>query len=161
VALPIMLFRQEAADRPVTQSEPRVDAEPAPTRLDGVHVLAVDDEEDALALLSEILESSGAQVTTARSAAEALGILAAIRPHLILSDVGMPGVDGFEFIARVRQLSPAGAAAIPAVALTAYARSEDRTRALRAGFQMHLAKPIDPEELVAAIRALASRELLP
>jgi CheY-like chemotaxis protein len=123
-------------------------------RLDGLHVLAVDDEDDALTLLTEILETAGATVTTARSAHEALTALSSKQPHLLLSDVGMPGVDGFEFIARVRQLPARESGGIPAIALTAYARPEDRTRALGAGFQMHLAKPVDPDELLAVVHAL-------
>jgi CheY-like chemotaxis protein len=123
-------------------------------RLDGLHVLAVDDEDDALTLLTEILETAGATVTTARSAHEAMAALSSKQPHLLLSDVGMPGVDGFEFIARVRQLPAAESGGIPAIALTAYARPEDRVKALGAGFQMHLAKPVDPDELLAVVHAL-------
>jgi signal transduction histidine kinase len=132
-------------------------SDPSLVRLDGVHVLAVDDDDDALELLREILESAGARVTTAASATEALSRLDVSTPDVILSDVGMPGMDGFELISRVRDASGAEYGKVPAAALTAYARSEDRTRALRAGFQMHLAKPIDPGELLAAVHALARR----
>jgi PAS domain S-box-containing protein len=125
--------------------------------LTGVSVLAVDDETDALALVCEILEAAGARVTTASSAADALKLLDAGAPDVIVADLGMPQVDGFQFIDRVRRHQGAGVRDVPAAALTAYARSEDRVKALRAGFQMHLAKPIDPAELVTTIAALAKR----
>ena len=123
----------------------------------GVSVLAVDDEPDALALVSEVLQSAGARVTTAASAAEALKILDANVPDVVVADLGMPQVDGFQFIDRVRRHHNARVRELPAAALTAYARSEDRMKALRAGFQIHLAKPIDPAELVTTIAALARR----
>ena len=102
-----------------------------------------------------VLAATGADVLTAPSAAAALERLAIEPPpHVIVSDIGMPGLDGFEFIRRVRQSSQSDVRALPAVALTAYARSEDRTQALESGYQTHLAKPISPQELSAAIRAL-------
>jgi CheY-like chemotaxis protein len=79
------------------------------------------------------------------------------RPNVLLADVGLPTVDGYELIARVRKLSEPSIREIPAAALTAYARSEDRVKTLQSGFQMHLAKPVDPSELVAAVAALARR----
>jgi PAS domain S-box-containing protein len=140
---------------------PRDLAPPPPLEvsLRGVTVLAVDDDEDALTLLREVLESAGATVLTARSAAEALRLLEGEPPQAILSDIGMPSIDGFQFIERVRQLP--SASATPAAALTAYARSEDRTRALRSGFQTYLAKPIDPRELVSAVLALTRHPVQP
>jgi CheY-like chemotaxis protein len=120
-------------------------------------VLAVDDEQDALALVTEVLEAVGARMTTARSAEEAIERLAGSLPDVVIADLGMPRVDGFEFIARVRRHANPKVREIPAAALTAYARSEDRMKALRAGFQIHLAKPIDPAELVTTIAALAKR----
>ena len=128
---------------------------PQRTRLDGVRVVAVDDDDDALEMLREILEAAGAEVMTARTGAEALDLLTQERPQVLVCDIGMPGMDGFELITRVRHLPVAEGGGVPAAALTAYARSEDRTRALRAGYQMHLAKPIDPEELLASVRALS------
>lgn len=130
----------------------------ARARLDGIHVLAVDDEEDSLTLLREILETAGAQVTTVASSQEALDAVEKIAPGVIIADIGLPRMDGFELILRIRQWRERSIREMPAAALTAYARSEDRQRALRSGFQMHLAKPIDPEELVAAVAALARRE---
>ena len=125
--------------------------------LDGLSVLAVDDEADALSLVSDVLQAAGARVTTARSADDALVRLDADVPDVIVADLGMANVDGFQFIGRVRRHSNSRVREIPAAALTAYARAEDRMRALRAGFQIHLAKPIDPAELVTTIAALAKR----
>jgi CheY-like chemotaxis protein len=122
--------------------------------LHGTRVLAVDDEPDALALITEILESAGAQVTVAHSATEALGAIQLECPDVLIADLGMPRVDGFELIARIRQSSDPAIQRIPAVALTAYARSEDRARAIRSGFQIHLAKPIDPSILLDTIAKL-------
>jgi len=125
--------------------------------LRGLHVLAVDDDADALVLLSELLEAAGARVTRARSASEALGHLGAEVPHVVLADLGMPHIDGFQFIEQVRQHPNPSVRLVPAAALTAYARSDDRVTALRAGFQIHLANPIDPAELVTTVAALAKK----
>jgi CheY-like chemotaxis protein len=104
-----------------------------------------------------VLEAAGAHVITAQSARDALAQLAAAVPDVIVADLGMPQVDGFQFIERVRQHDDARVRNVPAAALTAYARSDDRMKALRAGFQIHLAKPIEPAELVTTIAALAKR----
>jgi PAS domain S-box-containing protein len=125
--------------------------------LSGTHVLAVDDDPDALRLLKEILEAVGASVTTANSSRTALEIAVSDRPDVIVADLGMPLMDGFELIERLRSSRDPSARDIPAAALTAYARSEDRAKALQSGFEMHLAKPIDPAELIAAVAALARR----
>ena len=125
--------------------------------LQGVRVLAVDDEADALTLVAELLRAAGAEVTTARSAAEALEHLGSEVPDVLVADLGMPQVDGFQFLEQVRRHPNVAVRRLPAAALTAYARSEDRVRALRAGFHMHLAKPIDPAELVATIATLSKR----
>jgi PAS domain S-box-containing protein len=158
VKIPLMIIH------PVREPEPRVHTRSTSpsgtitgTPLTGVHVLAVDDEQDALALVTEVLEAVGARMTTARSAEEAIERLAGSLPDVVIADLGMPRVDGFEFIARVRRHANPKVREIPAAALTAYARSEDRMKALRAGFQIHLAKPIDPAELVTTIAALAKR----
>jgi PAS domain S-box-containing protein len=129
--------------------------------LSGTHVLAVDDDPDALRLLKEVLESVGATVTTATSSRAALEIVATDRPDVLVADLGMPLMDGFELIQQLRTSSVKSARDIPAAALTAYARSEDRARALKSGFEMHLAKPIDPVELIAAVISLARRRTLP
>jgi len=120
-----------------------------------VHVLAVDDDADAVALVAELLEAAGARVTRAGSAGEALRRIEAEPPHVLVTDLGMPHVDGFQLIDRIRAHADPQVRRVPAAALTAYARSEDRVKALRAGFQIHLAKPIDPTELVTAVASLA------
>ena len=125
--------------------------------LAGIVVLAVDDDVDALRLLSDILEAAGASVMSVNSAESALAKLRSERPMVLVSDLGMPGMDGFDLIKQVRQLADPELRAIPAAALTAYARSGDRAKSLRSGFEMHLAKPIDPAELIAAVGALARR----
>ena len=125
--------------------------------LHGVRVLAVDDDRDALGMVREILEATGAQVSVANSGPAALEALPSARPDVIIADIGMPRMDGFELITLVRENADPAVRGVPAAALTAYARSEDRARALRSGFQMHLAKPIDPSELMFAVASLAGR----
>ena len=129
--------------------------------LTGIRVLAVDDEADSRNLLRVVLEAAGATVTSAGSAAEALGMLEANPPDVMIADIGMPDMDGFELIKHVRLLPNPAAAQVPAAALTAFARSEDRTRALQSGFEMHLAKPVDPGELVASVATLVRRHRVP
>jgi PAS domain S-box-containing protein len=126
-------------------------------RLSGVHILAVDNEEDALGLLRVILESEGAQVTTAASAQQALERLKSAAFDAVIADLGMPGMDGLELIRHIRRTLPPPANRLPAVALTAYARSDHRITALASGFQMHLPKPVNPHELVIAVAALVGR----
>jgi CheY-like chemotaxis protein len=125
--------------------------------LRGVRVLVVDDEPDSNAAVQALLAVCGADVRVAGSAAQALETLAGWRPDAVVSDIGMPGEDGYSLIARIRALPPERGGALPAIALTAYARTDDRVRALAAGFQMHLSKPVDPSELAAAIAGLAQR----
>ena len=122
-----------------------------------MRVLAVDDDEDALALVRVILESAGASVTTMSSGSLALESLDDESPDVLIADIGMPEMDGFELIEKVRGSTNATVRDVRAAALTAYARSEDRAKTLRSGFQLHLAKPIDPAELIAAVGALAGR----
>jgi PAS domain S-box-containing protein len=132
---------------------------PAATTVDlsGLQILIVDDDPDALTLMREILEAAGATVISADSGHAALSVLDGQTPHAIVSDLGMPGMDGFELLAELRRSPVESRQRIPAAALTAYARSEDRARSLKSGFQIHLSKPIDPRELVAAVGVLASR----
>jgi len=127
--------------------------------LRGMVILAVDDEPDTRSLLKRVLEDRGAEVVLADSAASALEALPGTRPNVIISDLGMPGMDGLSFIKAVRLFSDRTLAATPAIALTAFARSEDRTRCLRAGFQAHVAKPVDVTELCASVGSLARLHL--
>lgn len=124
--------------------------------LAGLNVVLVDDEADARELLRRVLAGAGAEVVTAESADAALQILERLQPHVLISDIGMPDVDGYEFIRRVRMLG-AGAGRTRAIALTAFARLEDRTRAMLAGYQMYLTKPVDPKELIVTVANLAGR----
>ena len=135
---------------------PRAPSGAAQISLDGVHVLVLDDDPDALAFAAAALEAAHASVTTALSAEEALKILTAEPTDVVLADLGMPQMDGFAFIDRLRHHENRRVREVPAVALTASARSEDRIRALQAGFQIHLPKPIDPVELVTTIASLAT-----
>ena len=125
--------------------------------LAGVRVMAVDDEDDALGLLRAVLEAAGAHVETLSSAGAALDRVGDVKPHALVVDLGMPEIDGFEFITRLRASANPDVRDIPAAALTAFARSEDRTKALLCGFEMHLAKPVDPGELVASVATLVRR----
>jgi CheY-like chemotaxis protein len=118
-------------------------------------VLAVDDDADTLATLRALLEQSGAEVRTAASAAAALQVLDEWNPSLLISDIGMPVEDGYALIRQVRARPPERGGSIPALALTAYARVEDRLNVLSAGFQIHVAKPIEPAELIAVVHSLA------
>jgi signal transduction histidine kinase len=123
----------------------------------GLRLLVVDDEHDAREFVSRVLSETGADVRTASSTAEALRAIADDPPDLLISDIGMPQADGFELIRAVRELPPARGGLMPALALTAFARSEDREQALLAGYQGHLAKPVQPAELTAQIARLARR----
>ncbi len=128
-----------------------------PVEIEGLRVLIVDDEPDVRELLTVVLERCKVIVFAAASAQEALALLQAHRPHVLVSDIGMPGEDGYALIRQVRALPPEAGGKIPALALTAYARMEDRTRALLAGFQMHVPKPLDPTELVVVLANLTDR----
>jgi signal transduction histidine kinase/DNA-binding response OmpR family regulator len=123
-------------------------------RIAGARVLVVDDEPDARNLLRRLLEECDAKVITASTADAALALLKMERPDVLVSDIGMPGEDGYTLIRRIRTLPNAEGGRTPAVALTAYARSEDRIRAVTAGFQHHLTKPVEPAELLAIVASL-------
>jgi len=129
--------------------------------LEGVRALVVDDEDDARVLLKSVLTQFGADVVAVASAAEAYDLITTAptgeRPDVMVTDLGMPGEDGYSLIRRVREWERGRDAYLPAVALTAYGRTEDRMRALRAGFQMHVAKPIEPTELAVVITSLTRR----
>jgi PAS domain S-box-containing protein len=132
-------------------------AAPSGARLQGLKVLVVDDEPDAREILVTVITGLGAVPTAVKTAEEALSHLAQQLPDVLLSDIEMPGIDGYELIRRVRKLPPSQGGLIPAAALTAYARSEDRLAALGAGFQIHMAKPVQPAELAAVLASLARR----
>lgn len=133
---------------------PRVDGLPG---LDGLRVLVVDDDESSREIIFAILQECRAAVTTADSAARALEVLASARFDVLVSDIAMPGENGYELIARVRQLPHEQGGNMPAIALTAYARPEDRMRALAAGYQTHVPKPVEPIELALIVGGLTER----
>ena len=157
VRLPVMIVQTETVSERRAHGEPTRPLQAALPRLDGLRVLAVDDDADARALIGETLEPAGAKVTTADSVVRALELLPSVRPDVLIADIGMVGTDGFELIRRIRAARDDEMRTVPAVALTAYARAEDRVKALQAGFQMHLAKPVDPAELIVAVAALAKQ----
>jgi CheY-like chemotaxis protein len=159
VHLPILVVHPHPADEQRSHPRPAITDAPldvGSVKLTGVKVLVVEDEPDARELLRRVLTGAGAQAMTAASAAEALAVIEQARPDVLVSDIGLPGQDGYELIRRVRMLGE-GCGRTPAVALTAFARLEDRTRAMLAGFQMHLAKPVEPSELIVTVASLAGR----
>jgi PAS domain S-box-containing protein len=125
--------------------------------IEGLKVLVVDDEADARNLVRRLLEDRKASVTTAASAKEALEILKTSRPDVLVSDIGMPNEDGYSLIRKVRNLPVSEGGNTPAIALTAYARAEDRMKAILAGFEMHIVKPVESAELIAMVASLAKR----
>jgi PAS domain S-box-containing protein len=141
-------------DRPPSQVAANDAAQPQDS-LSGIRVLVVEDEPDTCEFLDRFLRGYGAVVVVARTAEEALSRLSGERVDIVVSDIGLPDVDGYDLMQRVRQLPASAGGAVPAIALTAYARTEDRTRAFRAGYQAHLAKPIESAELVATIASFA------
>jgi PAS domain S-box-containing protein len=160
VALPISLAYDagvQSAAASAVRIEEFADDTTASLDLTGISVLLVDDADDTREPVASLLENVGARVSAADSAASALELLRRDRYDVLVSDIGMPDVDGYDFIRMVRALPHDKGSAIPALALTAYGRAEDRTRALLAGFQMHLSKPVQPTELMAAISSLAGR----
>ena len=137
--------------------EKRTGLAPEPVIRDGLRVLVVDDDDDTREALRLILKQSGLQVETASSANEAFERLRGLRPDVLLSDIAMPGEDGLALIARVRALPAEEGGAVAAAALTAYASPAERDAAIRAGFDWHVAKPVDPPELLQVIGALSRR----
>ena len=154
VSLPLQPVRHEPEADAEARRNAAVDSAAIEVDLGGVKVLVIDDEEDSVDTITRILERHGAEVRGAYSMEEGLREFARFAPSVVLSDIGMPEHDGYELIARLRKFP--GGRTVPAVALTALARSEDRTRALRAGFQLHVAKPVDFTELVAVVQNLAA-----
>ncbi len=156
VNLPLRVLR-ESTDREHPRTGPMTVVKPPAIVLDGIKVLVVDDEPDARELIRLLLIGAKADVLTASSADEGLSALSSFRPNVLVSDIGMPERDGYQLMRAIRSLPPEQGGRTPAIALTAFARSEDRTKALLAGFQVHIAKPIEPHELIVTIGSLTGR----
>jgi PAS domain S-box-containing protein len=142
---------EEATSREGFAKGEQADAQPS---LEGVRVLALDDEPDTLEFLRVVLKRGGAEVITAASVDEALNKIECFHPHVVISDIGLPGRDGYDFIKTLRALPFERGGSLPAIALTAYARSEDETLALSRGYQIHMSKPFEPDKLVATVASL-------
>ena len=152
VRLPVTLMEipADGVSR-VSASAVAADSQTGLVRLDGVRVLAADDDAEGLALVNAILTRAGADVRTSVSASEALDLFKEWHPDVLVSDIEMPGEDGYSLIRKVRALGADNGGRTPAIALTAYGRPQDRLRALAAGFNMHIPKPVDPGELTTII----------
>ncbi len=158
VSLPLaVVHRGQAPSRQHPKAAPSTTPDFKPIDLTGVTVLVVDDQVDARELVTRVLSDCGANVAAAGNAEEALALVESMRPDVLVSDIGMPDVDGYELLRRVRALGESRGGKVPAIALTAFARSEDRTRALHRGFQVHVAKPVEPAELIATVASVAGR----
>ena len=153
------VYSEASKERPCCRATPRESQALLDVSLANVQVLVVDDEVDARELMKRLLEMAGATVSMAGSASEAIERILAARPDVLVCDIGMPAEDGYSLIRQLRVLEESRESALPAVALTAYARSEDRTKAIRSGFQNHLAKPVEPAELLAVVSSLAGRRV--
>ncbi|NEQ29232.1 MAG: response regulator, partial [Microcoleus sp. SIO2G3] len=148
VNLPLMKLGKAA--QPADAPEPD---EPARSELTGVQVLIVEDNADTREFLVTLLQQAGAEVRAVASVAEAMQCLEAAMPNVIVSDIGMPEADGYELMRRIQTLD----VEIPAIALTAYAKQEEKHKALTAGFQVHLPKPVEPGELLSSVAKLAAQ----
>ncbi|HEX4949976.1 MAG TPA: ATP-binding protein [Blastocatellia bacterium] len=167
VKLPVRALRRQVVEgeagktltpRQSEQAKPQTSPRETHAMLSGVWALVVDDEADARDLVATLLKQSGARVSTAASAAEAFALLregvAGQRPDVLVSDIGMPDEDGYQLLRRVRQLAPEEGGLVPAIALTAFSHAHDRIKALSVGFQTHISKPVEPEELTMVIAGL-------
>jgi PAS domain S-box-containing protein len=160
VHLPLLaVYSEPDTESRHPQTAPRENRSLPDVSLTDVHILVVDDEVDARELVKRLLEMAGATVSLAGSASEAIERILVARPDVLVCDIGMPGDDGFSLIRQLRVLEESQESALPAVALTAYARSEDRTKSIRSGFQNHLSKPVEPAELLAIVSSLAGRKV--
>ncbi|MGA9769105.1 MAG: PAS domain S-box protein [Blastocatellia bacterium] len=165
IKLPLMVTHTKA--KGVERIHPRVDGEVATLHfqpsitLEGVKVLIVDDEPESLLLLSTVLTQSGAYIKTATTAEEGFARIKEWRPDVIVSDIGLPGEDGYSFMTRVKAWMRESGTWIPAVALTAYARAEDRMKALASGYQIHVPKPVEPAEIITVLVSLIDRPATP
>jgi signal transduction histidine kinase len=158
VLIPIPLLQGESREHPHKNGASLARSD-EPRSLKDVRVLAVDDEPDARHLIRRILQDCGAHVLIAGSAAQALEVVAKEPLDVIVSDIGMPQCDGYELMQKIRLLPPQKGGIVPSIALTAFARSDDRRRAMLAGFDMHVAKPVEPAELCAMVARLAGRKV--
>ena len=154
ISLPLQAVRPEPEELIDDERRASLDVAAKKSDLTGIRVLIVDDEDDSIEIVGRILERKGAEVRTARSMVPALEEFTRFSPQVLITDIGMPEHDGYELLARLRELP--GGRSVPAVALTAMARNEDRIRALRAGFHLHIVKPVDFAELVAVVQNLAA-----
>ncbi|MDQ4120940.1 MAG: PAS domain S-box protein [Acidobacteriota bacterium] len=154
IVLPLKTLQlEEVAEKPSKISEHQDQSAPT-IRLEGINILLVDDEPDTCLMLNVLLEGCGATVRTAASVREALEVFAASPPDVLISDIAMPEQDGYELIKRIRELPESEGGKVPAVALTAYAGSEDRKKAIKAGFQSHVPKPVNQNSLVTVLASL-------
>lgn len=152
--LPTVRPRETAAVQDAAAVPVKTPGPPREVRLDGVHVLVVDNDLDARELLAVILQRSGAQVSLANSVLEAMRMLGQAIPHAILADIEMPEEDGYALLRRVRDLAPEHGGKVPVIAVTAYASDSDRAKALAAGFSIHVAKPVQPVEIISVVDGL-------
>jgi CheY-like chemotaxis protein len=161
IILPVMAPFKEPLAQVAPESKPEALSTAASKEkshvLDHVRVLVVEDDQDTLDLLKLILDDSGADVATAPSVKEAIDVFEHWRPDVLVSDIAMPEQDGYQLIGQVRSHDSEHGGNVPAVALTAYATGDDRKRVLAAGFQMHLSKPITPDELITVLTSLSGR----
>lgn len=164
VKLPVMAIHSKS-DQRANENEQNIKAVggaiafDCPPSIEGTKILVVDDEPDARMLLRAILEQCGAEVETAENALQTLSMLEEYEPDILVSDIGMPDVDGYELIGKIREKEKGSGKRLPAVALTAFARTEDRLKALSAGFNMHIPKPVEPAELIVVIANLTKSNL--
>jgi len=160
IALPISVVRKDEPthERHYSFADADLSSFELPT-LTNMVALIVDDEPDARVLIQRLIEERGGRAVAAPDAQTALKLLSSQPFDILVSDIGMPGMDGYQLIQQVRSLESASLRKLPAIALTAYARAEDRQRALLAGYQMHLAKPVDPTELIAGMATLLNRQI--
>ena len=157
VRLPVLSVATAAAASPAEGSGESLLADERAPRLTDLTILVIDDDDDSREMVAAALRAAGATVRTASSAAQGLGVVDADQPHLILTDLDMPDQDGYGFIRELRARSPERGGLIPVAALTAHAGTSDRLRALKAGFQQHISKPVQPLELITVVGSLVNR----
>jgi len=157
VKLPLLVPNKQTTSEPVSLPTANFDVVPSSPSLAGVRVLVVDDEADTREYMTTVLQQCHAEVQAVGSVPEALQVISQWQPDVLVSDIGMPGEDGYSLIRQLRSQPPEQGGKIPAAALTAYARAEDRMRAIQEGFQLHLPKPIEPAELATVVASLVGR----